>query len=486
MSHLRKNSAAYLLLLLSVLAVLTVSSRISNVVDYKNTAHIFMLTTLQQWEKEGILHYHASPVQTFSSPGDKFNAYYDRLLDTEGNNYYISHPPGVFVFNYAISQIIGITPVQSFLQVISLLWLIGGAWFLYGIALRLMGRQTEYASFAALLAAALYLFHPVNLYAYSFHNFAETFGQFLFLLSVWAWLRFENHKNRFNKILFAISLAAFAYTDWLAIPLAMVLLWLKRKEFFRKKELGFLIIVSLSVGGSMVLAAVQYISISGIQPFIRALGIRYLERSGFFGALYTDMGYDVTNPESYELLWRQLMALFSGSGLIALILMFSSFFLRKKKKYFPAVLLFPSLIFAAGLFSATITHYIYIAKFTPFIACSAAMVLQQHMQKISSYSVRVTVNVLLMAGFIFTGVFTYKHYQQQMPYETVTQKHLDIQAAKFAKASPGARCHYVLGKNEEPRFIIYLSYAANRNIRVLRNELQKDSVLTLPGTYVSE
>lgn len=485
MLSLRKNAAVYLMLLLSVSVVLIIGNRVSNTVDYKNTAHIFMLTTMQQWEKNGMLHYHAAPVQTFSKPGDKFNAYYDRLLDSDGNNYYISHPPGAFVFNYTVFIITGLNPSQSILQLISMIWLISGAWLLYFITVMLIGGNSKYTPVAGLFAAVIYLFHPVNLYAFSFHNFAETFGQYLFLLSVFAWLRYKKTPNLLNTVLLTVSLAFFVYTDWLAIPFVFVLIWLKRKEILRKQAKKLILILALSFGIPLLLTAVQYISLSGINAFIRALGIRYLERSGFFGATYTDMGYDVTNPESYELLWKQLINLFSGSGLIALVLLMSSFFFKDRKKYFPAILIFPPLLFAIGLFSATITHYIYIAKFTPFIACASALILQQHLQKSSLLLSRVLI-ALALGSFIVSIYFTYNRYQQQMPYEASLQKHLDNQAAKFAVASPDARCHYLLSKNEEPRYIIYLSFVAQRNIRVLRDQHEKDSVQTLPETFVAE
>lgn len=475
----------FTLLLLSVLVLFFTVSRVSSRVDYKNTAHIFMLTTLQQWDNDGLLTYHGAPVQTFSNLGDKNNAYYNRLLDNRGNNYYISHPPGAFILNYSLIKLFGLPVSQTSLQIISILLLIISAWIVYAISFAYGSTRFETISNAwgAVGAASIYLLHPINLYAFTFHNFSETIGQFFFLLSALLWIRYSQQNSLQRLMAFLIALFLFIYTDWLAIPFVFALLILLRKKIFRRENLGLTISTAIVVVASGALIGIQYIGISGFEAFKKALGIRYLERSGFFGSTYTDMGYDIGNPESYTLLIRQIIHLLSGSGLPALILIAYAFVTQRKARLFPLLIGLPPLVFAIGLFSATITHYIYMAKFTPVLAIGAGISLSYIISIKKSYLKSL---LLFMFTLIFSLsiVWTIFQYNQTMPFEANIQNSLDIEAEKFRQVPKNLRCHYLLQENEEPRIIIYLSFAAQRNIKVLKNSHEADSVLQLRQTVV--
>jgi hypothetical protein len=57
-----------------------------------NVAHIFMLQTMKIWQQESALKSNFTMKQTFPDKGNKFVTYYKRYMDSEGNNYYVSHP----------------------------------------------------------------------------------------------------------------------------------------------------------------------------------------------------------------------------------------------------------------------------------------------------------------------------------------------------------------------------------------------------------
>jgi len=436
----------------------------SSTTFHANTAHCFMLTTLKIWDNNGMVNFKAAPIQTWQH-AKKFNHYYKRLEDKEGNNYYVSHPPLAFMLNYAILKVFNMPLNQNSLQWILIFIFISGSAMLAWMVTRLSKQsQKKHSYFVALAAIAFYIFNPVNLYAHSQHNFSEIWGQFFLIatLASWTWYLQSDRLFVVRLLLFG-STALLAATDWMGITLiiAMILVYFKQ---LKKPHIRFgIILMTISVIITTSFVIIQYSSISGFNDFARALGIRFLERSGFFGSHYTDMGYDIFNPDTWLLLLSQINNLLYGSGyLIVLMTIACLIFGRKKCGQMDVsvqkIALWTALIFFIAVFSASSIHYIYTARFTPFIALAGAAMLAKLTATFNKPNLVIIAATLIICAFSYLSV---KVYQSNIPQPNSKQAKLDSEA-QFIMENKIDTVSFT--KEFEERDIIYLSYKSERNI----------------------
>lgn len=441
-------------------------SEIENEVPYSNVAHIFMLNTLEIWEKVSPAKYHFSPVQTFPD-AKKYNHYYKRLEDKEGNNYYVSHPPGAFLLNYVLFSAFSLPMSNASLQwILFVLWVV--MFFFVFCWLSKIFKAKEFGQFYVLLGLLLWGSAGPILYLFSRHNFSEAWGFFFFA----SWLIFYDFSRRFNKNLYLLLLLLFsfflAYADWLGLGLMLVGGWYL---FFSKNPLQRKtwkkVVISLLVG--YVIVFLQYTSIDGVFPFLKALSIRFVERSGFFGVSYTDMGYHLLNPETWKFFALNIWNVLVGGGLFCMGLL--AFLLISKGKsnlsldkemFFVSFV--PVFIYTLFLFSATATHYIYVAKwYIPlyFLVIPNLTNLKPQLVKIYRWiGLVVSFALLLMAYYEFrTHIPAIEPEKKQYMDELANQIRLN--------RIDSLRLEFPL----EERDIIYLSWKSKRNL-VWVNEIK--------------
>lgn len=437
--------------------------------DHRNTAHIFMLTTLSIWDSQGILTYHAAPIQTWPD-AKKFNHYYKRLQDRDGNNYYISHPPLAFIANFAIIKLLNLDIDQQSLQIISLILFLAGAFILVWIFRQLSIQPEKRSVYHAMLAVmAFYLLNPVNLFAHSQHNFSEIWGQFFLILSVAAWI-FHLRSDRviLSRGILFVSVAMLTATDWMGLTFmaALVLVYFKQ---LRKPHIRRGLLVALSAvffAGATVLY--QYVSIAGFSEFYRALGVRFLERSGYFGEQYTDMGYHILNPETWGLVLNQIHQLLLGPGYLVLALAVACLLVKRKScptAEMPVQKLFfwTAMLFFAAVFSAGATHYIYTARFTPFLAIAGGALLEKIIIA-SKKPIWITAAfIFLMHPLCFWSVNTF---EKTLPTPELKQSQLNAIADVVSRDQ---RDSLMIQPSLEARDIIYLSWKSKRNLVWMNN-----------------
>lgn len=338
-----------------------------------NVAHLFTLTTLHIWQQEGPIASNLTLKQTYLNKGDRFNTYYVRYMDKRGNNYYVSHPPGATVFAYLLS-FGGLIPTNNlFLIFLALLIHLGGAILIALIVMQTTGYANN-AFAASLIAAAIYLFHPILMYMHTFHFFSETVGQFFALLGLYLLIKFSiTNRVRFINLNFVfLILAGFcmAWTEWFGVFLigsAFFLLFLLRNK--TKEYRAGVGAMAIGASAGILVFVFQHISLNDTETFVRAMAIRFLERSGFFGNEYTDMGYSYINPESWKLLLLQIWETLNGVGIVLLFFLGTMLFIRKKtivfsdtQQFILKLSILSCLFYLIALFSASVTHYIYFAK----------------------------------------------------------------------------------------------------------------------------
>ena len=423
-----------------------------------------MLTTLKVWDEKGIDDYHAAPVQTWPD-AKKFNHYYKRLEDKEGNNYYISHPPFAFIANYGVLKTFGLPINQASLQWILIFMFLTEAILLAWIVSRLSKQSnTRNLHLTILAVLALYLLNPVNLYAHSQHNFSEIWGQFFLITTLAAWtLYLQSDRVLIARILLFISAAMLAATDWMGLTFVAALIVVYFRQMKKPHIRYGIIVVSISVILASAAVFIQYVSVSGLNDFHRALGIRFLERSGFFGSQYTDMGYDVLNPQTWVMLLNQIHNVLSGPGYIV-VAMAMLCLVYARKKCGPVgftiqkVALWAALLFFISVLSASSIHYIYTARFTPFIALAGAALFAKLMEvfKKPGFVIGIFIFLMHLAAFWSTGIF-----HNTVPEPDSKQAQLNA-AAHIIKENKIDSIP--MSGNFVESDIIYLSYKSERNL----------------------
>jgi len=334
-----KNKSKFLVFLPLLLWALSIPFRMYYVTDttpVNNVAHIFMLQTIDIWKNEGPCVSNFAMKHTYENPGDKHITYYKRLVDKEGFNYYISHPPLSQSLVWFFSAGGRIHVNNLFLTWLALLTQLVTVYFLF-FTLQLLLKNKPYANLASFFAIIVYTFHPVILYLTTFHFFAESLGQMFFMICLYYLTKVltANKKPAVKTLLILfVSGFLFALSEWLSLFMVIaifVLIVLCKKN--RNTLLKPFLAMGTGVAVAVTLFAVQHIQLTDVQTFVKALGIRYVERSGFFGDTYTDMGYSYLNPQSYLLLLKQTAELFKGVGVLFFVIFLADIFRRKARVF---------------------------------------------------------------------------------------------------------------------------------------------------------
>jgi hypothetical protein len=464
---------------------------IQDVPPVNNVAHIFMLQTLDIWEEEGPLQSHFAMKHTFSNPGDKAITYYKRYEDADGNNYYVSHPSLVQIIAWMCS-LGGVFHLNnSLLMIMAMLLHLAGVLFLQRI-IRILFSKNKHRASAELLVVIVYLFHPLILYMNTFHFFAESLGQCMLIMMCYVFLNIINKYEKLNiKHYITLVFVSFLFSsaEWMGIFFSASVM-IAGFLFRKKGSVYFRAAIAIATGSflAVVVYLFQHISLQDADTFVRALGIRYLERSGFFGQQYTDMGYSYSNPESYLLLFRQIAELFTGIGLVFL-LPFITIFTKKtfNSKSISYRILITALflcctMYLVVLFSATVTHYIYIAKWVVPLILIFAYAYIGIVQKINSFLVKLAGTGLLILLLVWS-VFIFR---QKASLLVNPDPELLILAQKIAAESHDDESVFYIPRENDPQTtIIWLSYMSHRNMAVVGSEQEICSYrANVPEEYV--
>jgi len=423
-----------------------------------------MLTTLKVWDEKGVGACHAAAIQTWPK-AKPFSHYYKRLEDKQGNNYYVSHPPFAFLANYCIIKCFGLSFDQKSLQAILIFLLLAGslllAWIVQQIALLPDKRSLQLSMLAAM---AFYLLNPVNLYAHSQHNFSEIWGQFFLIASLAAWVFYlRSDRVILSRFILLLSVALLSATDWMGLTFAAALLLIYARQLKKPHIRYGVVLVCVSVLATMGVIFIQYVRISGFDSLYRALGIRYLERSGFFGEQYTDMGLHILNPDTWWLFLGQIHKLLTGPGYIVLAMALMCLFVARKHCFtnepsVQKIAFWTALLFFAAVFSAGSIHYIYTARFAPFIAIAGAALLSRARDIWDKPAWITGIFIFLMHLAAFWSV---KTFHKSIPETDFKQAQLDATASVILELK---RDSVPLQDGWEERDIIYLSYKSERNL----------------------
>ncbi|MCW5908789.1 MAG: hypothetical protein KIS94_13080 [Chitinophagales bacterium] len=245
------------------------------------------LRIMQIWYDNGIEKYNYNPVMTYNHPADKFiNNHANqtgKMVDSEGNYYYVSHPPFAYYFPFFIFKALHIRPDVLPLQIFNLLLhFISGLFVYFTVCLLSFNRARSLPYRSALVAYAIYLFLPVTLWFQGNVYMSDMAVHALFIIGVYTALKMIIRQKFYVPkyiFLYVLILALMIYTSWLGVFFAFgvfvySLLHLNRNSGF-KVLLWSTVIVTLVM---LRLMAYQYSQINGPMAYIEEMFSRYLMR----------------------------------------------------------------------------------------------------------------------------------------------------------------------------------------------------------------
>ncbi|MEO9534011.1 MAG: hypothetical protein ABJG68_03365 [Crocinitomicaceae bacterium] len=300
------------------------------------TAHV--LVTNQIWEEAGgPSAYGFNPVYTYAGQGNKGITSYGGVEDENGDLYYVSYPPLAFIFAYYGTSILGGPDLYS-IRALGLIIHFFCAFFIYLIFKNLSVQKNDKIHFAGILASAFYLLSAGTLWMHSTLYFSDMLVQpFIILSLLYSIKLFQSEKLNQSSLLISIGVITFlgCYTEWLAVLLAFVLGITFLILFFTQKKKHFFkafLIIGLSSILSVSLTVIQYSSIAGFDRFLKVSSQKYGERSGYEDAATTAAGYNIENPDAYQLLTDNIVRNFYTPlvYLLGLLVVFILFLILKK------------------------------------------------------------------------------------------------------------------------------------------------------------
>ena len=245
------------------------------------------LRIMQIWYDNGIENYGYNPVMTYNNPADKFinNSANQsgRMLDKNGNYYYVSHPPFAYYFPYLIFKILHIRPDVLPLQIFNLvLHFISGLFVYFMVCLLSFNRARSLPYRSALVAFTIYIFLPVTLWFQGNVYMSDMAVHTFFIIGVYTALkmiirqRFYSPKYIFFYILL---LSLMIYTSWLGIFFAFGVLVYSLLHV--RSISGFRVLIWSTLIVSLVMLRVivyQYAQINGVGAYIEEMFNRYIIR----------------------------------------------------------------------------------------------------------------------------------------------------------------------------------------------------------------
>lgn len=255
------------------------------------------LRIMQIWYDNGIEKYDYNPVMTYNNPADKYinNSANQtgRMIDKEGNYYYVSHPPFAYYAPYFVFKLLHIRPDVLPLQVFNLLLHFISALFVYfTVCLLSFNRARSLPYLSAVVAYTIYLFLPVTLWFQGNVYMSDMAVHTLFIIGVYIALKMIIRRKFYvPKYIFfyVVVLALMIYTSWLGVFFAAgVIVYSLLHVRGEVKGFGVFLWSTVLVTILMLRAIVyQYSQINGVDAYIEEMLSRYIVRGSLEG---TDQG----------------------------------------------------------------------------------------------------------------------------------------------------------------------------------------------------
>lgn len=246
------------------------------------------LRIMQIWYDNGIANYGYNPVMTFNNPADKYinNSANQsgKMIDKEGNYYYVSHPPFAYYFPYFFFKLFHIRPDVLPLQILNLCFhFISGLFVYFTVCLLSFSRARALPYRSAIVAFAIYIFMPVTLWFQGNVYMSDMAVHLLFVIGVYTALKMIIRRKFYSpKYLFfyCLTLALMIYTSWLGVFFAFGVLVYSLLHV-RGEIKGFRMLLWSTIIIALImlrLIVYQYSQINGVMAYIEEMMSRYVVR----------------------------------------------------------------------------------------------------------------------------------------------------------------------------------------------------------------
>ena len=462
---IKKHIVFFILFIIFSISVLIRYNQITPVIKSHEQTYILTLQTSEIWRTAGLFNCHLTPMWTYNNPGDKYIAYYKRLEDNNGNNYYVSFPPLSFIVAHLILSPFNINDGKLVLQIFNLFLHFFSAIIIYLIICLIYIKNLEKLFLPALIAFIVYTFMPVILYFHTDIFFPEMLGQVFWIVSIYVLMLFKKGKLKNPNLSLFLTLFLFLYSEWIAVffIISIFLFYIFSKDKTNNKNLFYISLAALLSAGFIMFF--QYASITGITDLLHSMGIRFLERSGFFGQKYSSMGIHIFSIDSLKLFAFNLNKALSVFGYLIIILFLFSFLKKRTSissdfKLLFILILMPVLLHWIIFFNANAIHLLLMARTTVPISILAGIATCSLMTKYKSNISFKILSYFIIIAFTFYSANLYQNkFTFSEHYPSLYKAALIIKD----KAKPNQSVFITCNKNiPEPEK--YLTFTSKRNI----------------------
>jgi hypothetical protein len=144
-----------------------------------------------------------------------------RMIDDEGNYYYVSHPPFAYYFPFFIFKVLHIRPDVLPLQLLNLLFHLLSAIFVYfTVCLLSFNRARSYLHFPSFVAYSIYLFLPSTLWFQGNVYMSDMAVHLPFIIGVYIVLKMVLRQKFYipkYMVMYSLILFIMIYTSWLGV-----------------------------------------------------------------------------------------------------------------------------------------------------------------------------------------------------------------------------------------------------------------------------
>ena len=225
---MKRHFSLHVVIILVAIFFFSILIRLPNINRPLSKHHEFVtaisLQVINIWQMDGAVKYHFNPVMTYPGTANKYiNKYASttgKMVDPEGNYYYVSHPPFAYILPYLVFELLNVKAAVINIEIFHLVINFISALFIYLIICNLLARKPfEAINWIGVCGFSVYLFSAGVLWFQCNTYMSNMLVHLFFLAACYYLLQIFANEKQNNKYLFfyAASLFFMIYTSWLGI-----------------------------------------------------------------------------------------------------------------------------------------------------------------------------------------------------------------------------------------------------------------------------
>lgn len=290
---MKKRFSFSVIIILITVFLLSVLVRLPNIDRPLSKHHEFVtaisLRIIDIWEMDGAAKYHFNPVMNYPGAANKyinkFASTTGKMVDANGNYYYVSHPPFAYIFPYLVFQLFHVKATVLAIEIFNLLTNFISALFIYLIIGTLRSWQSfERIDWIGLCGFVVYLFSAGVLWFQCNTYMSDMLVHLFFVAGTYYLLQLFINKRTSGKyfILYAASLFLMIYTSWLGIFFAFSAFLYSAIRLTKEKISKLVVLTTILISIAAIgLFVYQYSLIDGIEDYLGQMQNRLQLRSGW-------------------------------------------------------------------------------------------------------------------------------------------------------------------------------------------------------------